>query len=694
MGLRELTFKKSYDSDTDDILGDFYVPALSHSTTYKRLTGFFSSTSLAVAAKGVTGLIRNKGHIKLITGAKFRKVDIDAIKQAYKDSESVLEKEMLKELDNLESEFVKDHVRALGWMVASSRLKMKVAIVVDEDGYPLDSKTVEQQGIFHQKVGILEDSERNQISFSGSENESAAGWQGNIEEFKVFRSWVEAERDYLRADLNKFDRFWSGHPKRTRVIDIPTAVKERLIKMAPEKIDQLNLDRWLETDHVSTVRLRNYQIDAMRSWLHNKKKGMIEMATGTGKTFVALECLKGVLEDEEKLVTVISVPYVHLIDQWIREMEKLHINCVTLVASGDNPHWRDELTNELLDIENEISQKLIVLTTHVTLSSKTFTEIIGTTSAKLFLIADEAHSIGAPKRKAGLIENYAYRLGLSATPRRWFDPEGTEDLYQFFEDVVFEFPLRKATGRYLAEYVYKPYFVELTSDELEKYREETVKIGKAYYGSKDVDERRRLYSLLCIKRQNIVKNSINKYKALQRILNEAEEIKHCLVYCSPQQINNIQDILNGKGIIQHKFTQVEGTKPEEKYGDISERQYLLLKFADGIIEALVAMRCLDEGVDIPTARLAIMMSNSGNPREYIQRRGRILRRHPSKPYATIYDVIVTPALQSVNSELGELERRIFSRELKRYKEFSSTARNSVECLETIEMLEQKFGVFG
>jgi len=692
--LPDLKLKKAYDSDFDNILKDFYIPALSESISYKRLTGFFSSTCLAVAAKGISRLIHSGGAMELISGARFRKADLEAIIEAHESPEKVLENVLLGELESLENEFVRDHVRALGWMVAKGKLKIKIAMVCDEQDFPLDEETVSEQGIFHQKVGILEDSEGNHLSFSGSENESASGWQGNIEEFKVFRSWVEAEKDYLHTDLNKFDRFWRGYSRRTKVVDIPTAVKERLIEIAPKKIDQLDLDRWLKTEHVSTVRLRSYQVEAVRSWLHNKKKGMIEMATGTGKTFVALECLKRVLESEEKLVTVISVPYVHLIDQWIREMQKLNINCITLVASGDHPHWKDEFTNELLDIENEITQKLIVLTTHVTLSSKTFTEIIRTTSAKLLLIADEAHSIGAPKRKAGLIENYTYRLGLSATPRRWFDPEGTEDLYRFFEDVVFEFPLKKAIGRFLTEYVYDPYFVELTSEELERYREETLKIGQSYYRSKDVDERRRLYSLLCIRRQNIVKNSINKYKALERILDEAEEVKHGLIYCSPQQIDNIQDILNRKGIIQHKFTQIEGTKPEEKYGNISERQHLLQKLAEGVIDVLVAMRCLDEGVDIPNARLAVMMSNSGNPREYIQRRGRILRKHPSKPYATIYDVIVTPAFKSLDRKLGELERKIFAKELRRYKEFSSTARNSVECLERIDKLEQKYGVFG
>jgi len=694
VSLRDVRLKGSYDSDSDSVLTDFYIPALSNSVQYKRLTGFFSSTTLAIAAKGIAKLISNKGRMKLVTGAKFRNADIEAIKEAYEDPESVIERTMLEELNSLENKFVEDHVRALGWMVAKQKLEIKVAIVYDENDVPLDQGNIEKRGIFHQKVGILEDKEGNKISFSGSDNETAAGWLDNIEEFKVFRSWIESEKEYFNADLNKFNKFWTGYPRRTKVIDIPTAVKEKLIEIAPRNFEHLNIDKWLKIKHDAIINLRDYQKDAVNSWLHNNKSGIIEMATGTGKTFVALGCLKEVLQEEKRLVVVISVPYIHLIEQWFAEVKKFGINMNVLTANSDKPNWENRLSDELLDIKNEISNQLLIFTTHATLSTERFSEIMKRVPTRSLLIVDEVHWIGAPKRKRGLLNEYDFRLGLSATPKRWFDPEGTEELYEYFEDVVFEFTLKNAIGKYLAQYEYKPHFIELTRSELESYVEETKKISKAYYSSRDNHERKRFFHLLCIKRQNIVKNAANKYNALRDILSEYQEIKHCLIYCSPQQINAIQDILNNRDIIQHKFTQIEGTKPEERYGSVSKRQFLLKEFASGSIDTLVAMKCLDEGVDIPTARLAIMMSNSGNPREYIQRRGRILRKHKTKHHATIHDIIVTPTTDVLNLKIGEIERKIFSRELMRYKEFSSIAINAIECLDKIGRLEEKIGLYG
>ena len=636
--------------------------------------------------------------MKLISGAKFRREDIEAIVEAYESPERVIERTMLEELENLEDEFVKDHVRALGWMIAKDKLEIKIAIVCDNNGYPLDEMAVNKRGIFHQKIGILEDMEGNHISFSGSENESATGWHSNIEEFKVFRSWVESEKEYFDADRKKFEKFWSGYPKRTRVIDIPTAIREKLIEIAPDDIDSLNLDRWLELGIYSRERLqiilRAYQKKAINNWLAKNRRGIFEMATGTGKTFAALECFNTINKSEKTLVTVITVPYVHLAKQWMREIEKLGIRCDTLIADSSNPGWKDKLADYILDIMNGISEKLIVLTTHVTFSSDDFIKLMKRINVKLLLIADEVHGVGAPKRKNGLIENYDFRLGLSATPKRYFDLEGTRDLYEYFGDVVFEFSIKKAIeSEFLTPYDYKPYFTELTEEEMMKYEEETAKICKAYYQSKDDDERYRWFSLLCIKRQDIIKNAISKYSILKRILDDISRIEHCLIYCSPQQIDTVQDILNERNIIQHKFTQIEGTRPEAKYGGISERQFLLKNFSKGKFQALVAMKCLDEGVDIPPAKIAIMLTNSGNPREYIQRRGRVLRTFPGKRYGVIYDIIVIPSLHlDIATEFKEMEKRILVKEFKRYREFALTARNTVECLKKIEEIEIKYGL--
>lgn len=700
MSLRDLELKKSYDSDSDDIVKDFYCPALSVSISYSRLTGFFSSTSLAVAAKGIAGLIRNGGSINLVTSAMFRSEDVEAIKDACENPESILEKTMLRELDNIEDEFVKDHVRALGWMVANKRLRIKVAIVIDEDAYPLDSKIVEKEGIFHQKVGILEDLDGNRISFSGSDNESSLGWQGNIEEFKVFRSWVETEKDYFDADCLKFSKFWEAKASRAKVVDIPEAIEEKLIQIAPRNIEELDLDKWVARNAQSSAfDLREYQRKAVESWLRSGKKGILEMATGTGKTITALSCLREAFESEGKVVIIISSPFMHLSEQWIRESDKFGIRCDKIIADSSSNRWKDRLVDGILDVENGIAPRLMVLTTHDTFSSEDFMRIIRESrkrmpQLRLLLVVDEVHGIGAPERRKGLMEEYDYRLGLSATPKRWFDLPGTDKIFEFFGGVVFEFSLKDAIDAgYLTEYIYKPHFTSLTPEEMERYESETRKVSRAYYRSKDENEKDEIFTLLCIKRQKIIRNAIKKLEIFQQILDEISNVEYCLVYCSPQQIRDVQDILNKMNIIQHKFTEREGTRAEDRFGGISERDYLIKLFSEGTYDALVSMRCLDEGVDVPPARLAIMLDNSGNPREYIQRRGRVLRKFPGKKNAVIYDIIVEPVLNSMISEdLGALERKIIAKELERYRDFASGAQNAAECLETMKNIEGKYGI--
>ena len=253
MSLRDVELKRAYDSDFDDVLSDFYIPVLSQAVEYKRLAGFFSSTSLAVAAKGISKLIRNGGCMKLICCARLSKADVKMIQEAQENPINTIEKVMTRDIEDLENEFVRDHVRALGWMIANEQLNIKVAIVCDEKGYPLHKEIIEKKGIFHQKVGILEDIDGNRVSFSGSVNESATGWLGNIEEFKVFRSWVDPENEYLSADHDKFEKYWRGSPARTKVIEIPTAVREKLIEISPQRIDEINLGKWLRgTDDVRT----------------------------------------------------------------------------------------------------------------------------------------------------------------------------------------------------------------------------------------------------------------------------------------------------------------------------------------------------------------------------------------------------------------------------------------------------------
>ena len=518
MSLKYLDLKYSYDSDNDDVLNDFYIPALSESILYLRLSGFFTSNSLAIASRGLSDFIKNGGKMKLITGAKFNEKDIEIIKKAEKTPQQVIEESMLNELDNLEEGFVKDHVMALGWMLAKNKLDIKIAILEDVN-YPLDS-------LFHQKIGILTDSEGNTISFSGSNNETLSGWISNVEEFKVFRNWNKHENEYLNADLKKFKKYWNGDSQRVKIIDLPTAVKEKFVKIAPTDIKgdySVNL-------HIKKkkIKLWQYQEDAIDNWVKNNHRGLFEMATGTGKTFTALGCLKKELDEHERIFSVITCPYQHLVHQWRREVDKFGLEFEEiLIADSSNRNWKDNLVDSLIDISLGDKKNLLVITTHRTFSSNDFINIVQRyKDCTNFLIADEVHGLGAEISLNGLISDYDKRLGLSATPQRWFDDFGTDELYNYFGGVVFKFSLSEAinsinpaTGdTYLTPYKYLPDFLSLTSDELDEYLNITHTIAVKFGASKqNPDDIKRLEGLL-FKRANIIKNAENKYRILEKIL--------------------------------------------------------------------------------------------------------------------------------------------------------------------------------
>ena len=449
-------------------------------------------------------------------------------------------------------------------------------------------------------------------------------------------------------------------------------------------------------NYITELNLWNHQTEAINNWLDNGSRGLLEMATGTGKTLTALGCLKEKIIRENKLLVVIACPFNHLVSQWERELEKIGIFSHKMTADSTNPKWKKELKNALIDIKIGTYNYIIVLTTHKTMSSPKFIDLINDGSNKdneTLLIVDEVHGIGAPEMRKGLISRYDYRLGLSATPSRWMDEDGTGEIMDFFQGTVFKFDLQKAintinpsTGEsFLCPYEYKPYLVDLNYEEISSYNELSKKIAQAYSKGNSLPE-------LISNRHEIVDNASNKYGSLKNILDNIPNIKHTLVYCSPRQIESVQKILNEKAIIQHKFTMKEGVHKRKEYGGLSQREYLLKNFDEGVYEALVAIKCLDEGVDIPSAKIAVMMSSTRNPIQYVQRRGRILRRAPGKEKAIIYDLIVIPQPDLEDYEYKKVERELIQKEIDRYREFAATAINHEDCLNVITELEKKLGV--
>ncbi|MDP1551806.1 MAG: DEAD/DEAH box helicase family protein [Methanobacteriaceae archaeon] len=689
MGLRDIYLKKSYDSDIDDLLNDFYVPTLSNSIKYQRLAGFFSSSSLAVAARGISNFIKNDGHMELVCSARLNKDDLESIKSAYKNPEEVIEDLTLLELEKLENGIIKDHVAALGWMIANEKLKIKIAISIDKNGFPID----ESLGIFHLKVGIMVDAENNMLSFSGSINETQHGWKHNIEETKVFKNWIKEEKDYFDDDLKTFYRYWEGKSKKVKVYDIPEAVKKELIKIAPNDIAELNLDKAIKPKK-PVKKLWKHQETAITKWIDNEMKGILAMATGTGKTYTALGCIEEVFNQNPKVLCIISCPKAHLVNQWADDLTDFGFDYDTVIASGSiNRHWKDDLNELISNFKNGIINHGIIITTFDTLSSKKFCSIIDRTKGNFLTVVDEVHGIGTKKYREGLRDQYNYRLGLSATPTRYFDDEGTDIILEYFDGTVFEFSIKDAlntinpdTGEFfLTPYKYKPCFVDLNSEELLEYDKLTAMIARQYYNVKNKDAGDEKLQNLCFKRQNILNNASNKYKMLKKVLRSYKNLDHCLIYCSPEQMNVVRNILKEENIKPYtKFTMKEGTKKEKKFGGISEREYILKEFEKDTYKVLVAMRCLDEGVDIPTAKIAIIMSSSSNPREYIQRRGRVLRRAKNKDIAIIHYFVISNLYEK---KLSNSEKKIRKKELKRYREFASTAINRAECLSKLQTID-------
>ena len=423
--LKNEDIKFKYDSDKDDIVNEFYIPVLSNSVEYYRMSGYFSSSSLAIAARGIADFILNNGKMKLLCNAQLTKEDYDIIEKTNQDPVEFIQESFIHDLHNIEDNFIRDHVKALGWMLANGFLEIKIAI-------PKDKK-----GIFHSKVGILKDNENNYISFSGSDNETAAGWLYNIEEFKVFKSWDFSEEKYVNSDLKTFFEYWNGVTVRTDIIDLPSAVKQELIDYAPISRKELVV---VSRKTRKPINLRDYQDDAIDCWFNHDCRGLFEMATGTGKTITSLSAFKQLSSTKDKLVTVIACPQLHLINQWIKDVENFHTGKI-IIASSKESKWKSKLTALRRDFYMDLEDKVVVMTTHDTLASDFFTKTIKKIKSDKLLIVDEVHGIGSSKRLEGLLEDYNYRLGLSATPKRWFDEDGTRAIYDYFGDVVFDFDI-------------------------------------------------------------------------------------------------------------------------------------------------------------------------------------------------------------------------------------------------------------
>ena len=710
MSLRDLEgIKVAYDSGFDNILKDFYIPVLKEAKSYRRIAGFFSSSSLAVAARGISGLVKNGGVMEMIVSPRLSNEDIEMMEKVNEDPEKVISDIMLKDLDDFESTLEKRRVDALGWLIAKGLLKIKIATVYDNKGRLMDSEKIEESGLFHIKVGILEDENGDILTFSGSINETASAWVRNVEEFKVFKSWEYGQMESARVDINKFESYWNGETDRVKISDLPVAVENKIIQKLPEDFSDIEEDILVEESREEKGSKLNfvpfeYQIEALEVWKKNHR-AIFEMATGTGKTKTAEICISNFLKEcESPAVVFIICPQDTLAKQWAEDIKESGMECDNyIICDSDSKGWDDNkggeksLTYKLLDINVERAGKknyLFVYSTFDTYCGEKFISMVRSNklNSKYFIIGDEVHGLGSQIRSKGLLEEYDYRLGLSATPDRWYDDYGTKRIRDYFGEDTYVFTIKEAlnkinplTGKtYLTPYEYIPKFVSLESDELERYKAYTEKILKKSIIAQNDSEAEEQLEQLMFMRADIHKSAINKISEFEEVLDDiGDDINDTIVFTSPSQIDAIEEILRKRGIFAKRFTKDQGKKPVKEYGNISEREHIIQMFKEGDCKVLIAIKCLDEGIDIPSAKRAIILSSSTNPREYVQRIGRVIRRSKGKEKAVIYDFIVEPDYSTMSPELQQYEKNIFSKEMVRIQEISENAVNRLDIINLV-----------
>lgn len=684
MSLKKLNLPITIDTSSANMVTDFYEPAISVSVRYDRGVGFFSSGWLRLLSKGLMQFAANGGRARIITSPILDEADWNALQAGIKGRlDPMLRAALMRNIAELQQTLEDDTLSALAWMVCDEILVFKLALPQNK-----------LSGDFHDKFGIYTDAEGDCVSFNGSPNESIQGTQ-NYESNRIFKSWEPAFGPLVEADIKRFERLWENEDPNVRVFDLPEAGREQIVRLRrgkrpyPEpawvkanRVNEVGMSYSVVRPHIpEKIRLRPYQNEAIDAWFAQDCRGLFEMATGTGKTITALAASVRLFEQEQRLAVIIAVPYQHLVDQWHQEATAFGYK--SILAYQSKRSWRDKLNHQIIEFNGGYRPFISVIVTHSTFIGADFQDSIARLSGPVLIIADEAHHLGAERSRAHYPEQISYRLALSATPDRWFDDVGTVALRAYFGGTVFSFTLEQAIGVSLTPYCYYPHLVELTEDEMEEYAVLSVKIARLM--NQEDEEKQTLLKKLLIKRANLLNTAVNKLTVLAELIDRAKQVEHTLFYCAPGQINEVMQFVGWeKGILIDQFTAKESPQ---------ERQRLLTEFANGNLQALAAMRCLDEGVDVPSTRTAYFLASSSNPREFIQRRGRILRKAHGKERSIIHDLIAVPPISyEQSSPLFQAERRIVRRELERFKEFATPALNKHEAIDVIWDLARHYGL--
>lgn len=725
MGLKDHKIKSEYRSLIDNVVQDFYIPLLKDAVSYKRAVGFFSSSSLVEISKGIAGMAAEGGKIQIVASPYLSDEDIDAIRYGYEDRNKIIESALLTQISEKPTDYYSmERLNLLATLIADGVMDIQIAYTEDKNGI----------GMYHEKMGIIEDVYGDKIAFSGSNNESATAMTINYETMDVFRSWGDSsEIERVRLKENAFCSIWHDTEPNIKVLKFPN-ITDALIERYRRKQANFAIDDEQFAKRMLTyaskisdisltyggpigarvpddITLREYQKDAISVWVGENYRGIYDMATGTGKTLTGLGAISKLSEDLDDVLAVIIVcPYQHLVEQWVEDIVRFNIK--PIIAYGDSPQkdWKKRLSRAVRDQKLRRDKSFLCLVcTNATFAKDYVQDEISKIQSPILLVVDEAHNFGARTYARLLDDRFTYRLALSATLERHRDDEGTAMLYDFFGKKCIEYSLDRAIDEdKLTKYKYYPIPVYLTDEELEKYEQKSYEMSKCLIKGKDGKYKlNKRGEILAMERARIVAGASQKLEALRVCIAPYAQDNNILVYCGAtnvidekadysstneedvRQIEAVTRILGNEfGMEVAKFTSEE---------NMETRATIKEQFQKGDrLQAIVAIKCLDEGVNIPGIRTAFILASTTNPKEYIQRRGRVLRKAENKPFAEIYDFVTLPreldSVSGLTTEQAQRDLSLVKNELARIKEFGRLSMNSMEANDLIWDIQEAYHI--
>lgn len=662
------------------------VPAIGASDRLDCMMGFFASSSFAEIAPGLATYLREtQCPVRLLISPYVSAADQAAMRDGLLEPAEVAGRilgEGLPDADDL----ARHTVDCLAWLIREGRLEFRIALQKD--------------GLFHPKVWLMR-LRGERLAFHGSGNMTNAGLTRNKEQVGLARAWMDVTQAAAELRLREeFNEIWDGDDPSCVVVRLPAALEQRLLReygvgAKPDEAAARRLwrqakgltpvapdERPEEGDEVVTGRFQlpgwlNYdsgpfqhQGRAVDSWLAANGRGVLAMATGSGKTLTALVACWKLHQDVGPLLIVIAAPYVPLVSQWCDEVTPFGVRAYNLTGVGPTER-RKQVGAAGRRLAMGLSEAEVLVVSHDTLTDPAFHAALEKVSVRRVLIADEMHNLGGPTFLANPPEFFEYRLGLSATPVRQYDPEGTDKLFSYFGPTCFEFLIDEAIGVCLVPYDYHVERVELTVDEMEAFKELTEKIRKVSWKIQQGIRDTYLDNLLR-QRRLIVETAENKLTRLGELLDivGARNLHFELIYATdkdPDQLVAVNALLRERGVLYHQLTAGETA-------DRRATRDILANYQSGDLQVLTAKRVLDEGVNVPQIRRAFILASTTVERQWVQRRGRILRKCDAigKTFGVIHDFVAMPPPEMIQDPDA---KQLVGGEFKRVYEFARLARN-------------------